>query len=119
VVHCILWGLLVNAILFVAVSLCTKPDQKAVEEIHDRLEAFFSTRNNGIHKALLALTAVIFVQAIVVSPYLPSVILFGWCPLPAFNYIISALELAVVGFFLGRNRLYEPDGSKKEFGKSH
>jgi SSS family solute:Na+ symporter len=118
VVHCILWGLLVNTVLFVLVSLCTKPDQKAAEEIHDELEAFFSTRNNAAHKVLLALVAVIFVQAIGVSPYLPSVILFGWCPLPAFNYIISAFELAVVGFFLGKNRLYEPDGSKKEFGRA-
>jgi hypothetical protein len=86
-----------------------------LKEIHDELEAFFSSRNNGVHKFLLLLVAVIFVQAIVISPYLPGVILFGWCPLPAFNYILSAFELAVVGFFLAKNRLYERDGSKKEF----
>jgi SSS family solute:Na+ symporter len=117
-VHCILWGLLVNTILFVVVSLFTPSDQQAVKEIHDEFDAFFSSRNNGIHKFLLVLVAVIFVQAIVISPYLPSVILFDWCPLPAFNYILCAFELAVVGFFLGKNRLYEPDGSKKEFGMS-
>jgi SSS family solute:Na+ symporter len=117
-VHCILWGLLVNTILFIVVSLYTKPDQRAIEEIHDELDAFFKTRNNATHKLLLVLVTAIFVQAIVISPYLPSIILFGWCPMPAFNYILCAFELAVVGFFLGRNRLYEPDGSKKEFGMS-
>ncbi|MDR2482298.1 MAG: sodium:solute symporter family protein [Treponema sp.] len=115
-VHGILWGLLVNVILFVTVSLCTRPDQRAITEIHDELDAFFRSRNTPAHKVLLALVAVIFVQAIVVSPYLPSVILFGWCPLPAFNYILCAFELAAAGYFLAKNRLYEPDGSKKEFG---
>jgi SSS family solute:Na+ symporter len=117
-VHCILWGLLVNTVLFIAVSLYTKADPKAAEEIHDELDAFFSTRNNTAHKVLLVLVAIIFVQAIVVSPYLPGTILFGWCPAPAFNFILSAFELAVVGHFLGKNRLYEADGSKKEFGRS-
>jgi SSS family solute:Na+ symporter len=117
-VHSILWGLLVNTILFVIVSFCTKPDQKAIEEIHDELDAFFSTRNTTGHKVMLVLVAIIFVQAIIVSPYLPSTILFGWCPTPAFNYILCAFELAVVGYFLAKNRLYEPDGSKKDFGRN-
>lgn len=115
VVHCILWGLLFNILIFVLVSLNSTPSPKAVSEIHDQLDAFFATRNSAGHKVLMALVAVIFVQSIIVSPYLPGTILFGWCPLPAFNFILCALELAVVGYFYCKNRLYEPDGSKKEF----
>lgn len=59
--------------------------------------------------------AAIFVQLIVVSPYLPGTILSGWCPLPLFNYLLGAIELAIVGIFFAKNRLYEPDGSKKDF----
>ena len=47
--------------------------------------------------------------------YRPATSLFGWCPLPAFNVIRGARERAVVGYFYAKNRLYEPDGSKKEF----
>ena len=97
------------------VSLCTKPDEKAVNEINIPLQKFFATRENGAHKVMLVIIAAIFVQLIVVSPYLPGTILFGWCPLPLFNYILGAIELAVVGIFFAKNRLYEPDGSKKEF----
>ena len=111
----ILWGLIVNVVLFLVVSLCTKPDEKAVNEINIPLQKFFATRENGAHKVMLVIIAAIFVQLIVVSPYLPGTILFGWCPLPLFNYILGAIELAVLGVFFAKNRLYEPDGSKKEF----
>ena len=111
----ILWGLLINLILFIVVSLCTKQDDRAAKEINEPLTRFFSTRNTVGYKVCIVLIAAIFVQLIVVSPYLPGTILFGWCPLPLFNYIIGAIELAVVGFFFAKNRLYERDGSKKAF----
>ncbi|MEI3519425.1 MAG: hypothetical protein V8R14_08890 [Clostridia bacterium] len=31
------------------------------------------------------------------------------------DYICGAVELAVIGYFFCKNRLYEKDGSKKEF----
>ena len=36
-------------------------------------------------------------------------------PPTVFNYALSAIELGVLGYFYGKNRLYEPDGSKKDF----
>ncbi len=111
----ILWGLLINLILYIAVSMATQPSDIAAKEIHEPLEKFFAPRNNSAHKVLVVLIALIFVQLIVISPYLPGTILFGWCPAPVFNWICGAIELCVVGYFFGKNRLYDPDGSKKDF----
>jgi len=114
VVHPILWGLFVNTILFIVVSLATKPEDRAIVDIHYFFDEFFKNRNNTTHKVLMVLVALVFVQLIVVTPYLPNPILFGWLPLQGFNVIIGAFELAIIGFFYAKNRLYEPDGSIKE-----
>ena len=111
----ILWGLGINTLLYIVVSLCTKPVEKAVKEINEPLSAFFATRNTAGHKVLLVLIVLVFIQLIVLSPYMPATILFGWCPAGLFNYICGAIELAVIGYFFCKNRLYEKDGSKKEF----
>lgn len=111
----ILWGLLVNLILYIVVSLATKEEEKATLEIYEPLRAFFKSRNTTGHIVLMVLAVLAFIQLIVLSPYLPSTILFGWCPLPVLNWILGAFELAVLGFFYSKNRLHEPDGSTKEF----
>lgn len=111
----ILWGLGINTLLYIVVSLFTKPVEKAVKEINEPLSAFFATRNTAGHKVLLVLIVLVFIQLIVLSPYMPATILFGWCPAGLFNYICGAIELAVIGYFFCKNRLYEKDGSKKEF----
>lgn len=111
----ILWGLGINLILYVVISLCTKADHQAAKEINEPLSKFFATRNTAAHKVLMILIVLVFVQLIVLSPYMPNTILFGWCPLALFNYICGAIELSVIGYFFCKNRLYEPDGRKKEF----
>ncbi|MDR1786185.1 MAG: sodium:solute symporter family protein [Spirochaetaceae bacterium] len=111
----ILWGLILGTILFVCVSLATKPDAEAVEAIHKPLDDFFKSRNTLGHKVCMFFSVVIFIQLILVSPKLPGIILFGWCPLPVFNWICGAVELAVLGYFYGKNRLFEADGNTKQF----
>ena len=113
----ILWGLIVNTILYVIVSLATQPDQRAIDEIVVPQRNFFASRNTKGHIVLLVLYAVVFVQAHIVGPVLPSdTLVFGWMAPTLFNYVLCAFELCVLGILYGRNRLYEPDGSKKEFG---
>ena len=114
--HPILWGLLVNVVLYVVVSLMTKQDEKAVREIHEPLSKFFESRNNNLQKVLLALFAVVYVQAHVIGVYLPNDhLLFGWCPPTVLNYFLVCVEFSILSFFYGKNRLYEADGSKKDF----
>ena len=114
----ILWGLILNAILYVVVSLATKQDDVAAKEIHEPLTKFFASRESTAHKVLLVLYVVVFIQCHIVGVYLPNTpenFLFGWMPPTVFNYVLCAIELAVLGYFFGKNRLYEPDGSKKDF----
>jgi hypothetical protein len=111
----ILWGLIIGTVLFVAVSLATKPDEEAVAAVHKPLEDFFASRNTVGHKVCMVFAVLIFVQLIILSPKLPGTILFGWCPLPVFNWIAGAVELSILGYFYGKNRLFEPDGSMKAF----
>lgn len=116
-VHCILWGLGINSVVYILVSLCTSnmaQTQKSVDEVMDFFEEHFRNRNGKTHNVLMALIALIFVQGIILTPYLPNPILFGWIPLQALNMVLCALETSVVGYFYARNRLYEPDGSVKE-----
>ena len=116
VVDPILWGLIINTILYVVVSLATQPDERAAKEINTPLTKFFASRESTGHKILLVLYIVVFIQSHIVGVYLPQdTFLFGWMPPTVFNYAISAIELAVLGYFYGKNRLYEPDGSKKDF----
>ncbi len=116
VVDPILWGLIINTILYVVVSLTTQPDERAAKEINTPLTKFFASRESTGHKILLVLYIVVFIQSHIVGVYLPQdTFLFGWMPPTVFNYAISAIELAVLGYFYGKNRLYEPDGSKKDF----
>ena len=114
----ILWGLILNTIIYVVVSLATKQDDQAAKEIHEPLFKFFASRENTAHKVLLVLYAVVFVQCHIVGVYLPNTpanFLFGWMPPTVFNYALCAIELAILGYFFGKNRLYEPDGSIKDF----
>lgn len=112
----ILWGLVVNTILYVVVSLATQPDARAEKEITGPLSAFFASRENTLHKVVLVLYAVVFVQSHIVGLYLPNeTFIFGWMPPTVFNYLLSGIELGILGYFYGKNRLYEPDGSKKDF----
>ena len=114
----ILWGLILNTIIYVVVSLATKQDDQAAKEIHEPLFKFFASRENTAHKVLLVLYAVVFVQCHIVGVYLPNTpanFLFGWMPPTVFNYALCAIELAILGYFFGKNRLYEPDGSMKDF----
>lgn len=112
----ILWGLIINTILYVVVSLATQPDARAAREINEPLTKFFASRENTAHKVLLVLYLVVFIQCHIVGVYLPNTTyLFGWLPPTVFNYALSAIELGVLGYFYGKNRLYEPDGSKKDF----
>jgi SSS family solute:Na+ symporter len=112
----ILWGLIVNTAIYVPVSLATRPDPRAEQEINAPLTAFFASRESTLHKALLALYAVVFIQSHIVGVYLPNdIFLFGWMTPTVFNYCLSVVELALLGVFYGRNRLYEPDGSIKDF----
>ena len=114
----ILWGLILNTIIYVVVSLATKQDDQAAKEIHEPLFKFFASRENTAHKVLLVLYAVVFVQCHIVGVYLPNTpanFRFGWMPPTVFNYALCAIELAILGYFFGKNRLYEPDGSMKDF----
>jgi SSS family solute:Na+ symporter len=111
----ILWGLIIGTVLFVVGSLATKPSEEAVAAVHKPLEDFFASRNTVGHKVCMVFTVIIFVQLIILSPKLPGTILFGWCPLPVFNWIAGAVELSILGYFYGKNRLFEPDGSVKDF----
>ncbi|WP_352408647.1 sodium:solute symporter family protein [Lawsonibacter hominis] len=112
----ILWGLILNAVVYVLVSLATAQDERAAREINEPLSKFFASRESTGHKVLLVLYVVVFVQCHIVGVNLPQDgFLFGWMPPTVFNYVLSAVELAVLGYFYGKNRLYEPDGSKKEF----
>jgi SSS family solute:Na+ symporter len=112
----ILWGLIVNSAIYVAVSLVTRPDPRAQQEINAPLTAFFASRESTLHKVLLALYVGVFVQSHIVGVYLPNdIFLFGWMTPTMFNYCLSSVELALLGIFYGRNRLYEPDGSMKDF----
>lgn len=111
----ILWGLIVNTILYVVVSLATQPEAHADTEILTPLSNFFASRESSLHKILLALYVVVFIQSHIIGVYLPKVLLFGWMSPTLFNYVLSAIELGVLGYFYGKNRLYEPDGSKKDF----
>jgi Na+/proline symporter len=112
----ILWGLIVNTVIYVAISLATRPDPRAQQEINAPLAAFFASRESTLHKVLLALYVVVFIQSHIVGVYLPNdIFLFGWMTPTIFNYCLSVVELALLGIFYGRNRLYEPDGSMKDF----
>lgn len=112
----ILWGLIINTIVYVVVSLLTPQDERAAEEINIPLSKFFASRESALHKVLLALYFIVFIQSHIVGVYLPNdIFLFGWMPPTFFNYCLCAVELGVLGIFYGRNRLYEPDGSKKDF----
>lgn len=111
----ILWGLIINAILYIVVSLATKPEEHADKEIHTPLNNFFASRESTLHKVVLVLYIVVFIQCHIVGMYLPKVLLFGWCSPTLLNYALSAIELGILGYFYGKNRLYEPDGSKKDF----
>lgn len=116
VIDPILWGLLLNTVVYIIVSVVTVPHESALKEIVIPFQKFFASRNSKGHKILLLLYFLVFVQSHIVGVYLPNDrFIFGWMPSTVFNYCLCAVELAVLGVFYARNRLYEPDGSKREF----
>ncbi|MEL7650187.1 MAG: sodium:solute symporter family protein [Sedimentibacter sp.] len=110
-VHPILWGLTLNTIVFILISLVTKNDEKAVSEIVDYFDTIFAAQNNFQHKIILCCIAIAFVQMII-TPYLPNIILFGWMPGQVFNYVLLAFEVSTIGYFLGKNRFKATEGKK-------
>ncbi|MDI3535103.1 MAG: solute:Na+ symporter, family [Thermosediminibacterales bacterium] len=108
IVHPILWGLAVNTLLLIVVSYLTPPPPKEVQErIHGYLNSIFEKRNNSTTKVLLVLLAIVFLQGHVLSPYLPDKIVLGWMPLGYFNYVIYAVELAVLTYLFAKNQIAE------------
>lgn len=87
-----------------AVSLATRTDPRVVAEVHDYLTGVFRPSNTTGHKVLMTLVAVAFVQGLILPPYLPETIVFGWVPLQTFVASLTAFELAIIGFFYARNR---------------
>lgn len=80
-VHVILWGLIPNVIVFVVISLVTKPDEQAVEEIVTPLKVHFSpTSQNAGFKVTMVLMVVILILANIVCPYIPGDAFLGWMP---------------------------------------
>jgi solute:Na+ symporter, SSS family len=106
----ILLGLAVNTALLVVLSLAQS--DAGIHEVHRYLDGVFAPKNNLANKVLMAAVAIVFVQGLLLPPYLPETILFGWLPLQLFVAVLVAFELALIGFFYARNRL---DGSEPEF----
>ena len=114
----VLWGALFNVPLFIIVSLCTKPDEKAAEEIPGFLSEFFRERNNTTFKVLLVLTLIVICQDIFTC-YMPNPILFGWIPFQWMNHWFVAIECSILGYLFCRNRFGPlPGDKKKAVGKS-
>lgn len=114
----VLWGALFNVPLFIIVSLCTKPDEKAAEEIPGFLSEFFRERNNTTFKVLLVLTLIVICQDIFTC-YMPNPILFGWIPFQWMNHWFVAIECSILGYLFCRNRFGPlPGDRKKAVGKS-
>jgi Na+/proline symporter len=113
----VLWSLLINTILFIVVSLATtQNDGKGVDEIVVALKQFFASRDNQKLRVFHVLIALLFFQMIIVPFLLPAgALAFGWLPLPTINFYLLMVESSVVAYLYAKNRLYEPDGSIKEF----
>lgn len=112
----ILIGLALNVALFIGVSMLTNPDERAEIEVHDYFAGVFGRKNTIGHKALMVLVVLAFLQGLIVPPYLPETIVFGWIPLQTFVASMTAIELAVIGFFYARNRF---DGIDPDFDPGH
>ncbi len=112
------WGIIINTIVFIVVSLATPNDEVAIKEFHEPLDKFFATRNNGVTKFCLAAYAVLYILSHVIACYMPmdtDKLIFGFMSPTMFTYTLTAFLLVIVGVFYAKNRLFEPDGSKKDF----
>ena len=103
----------VNTIVFVIVSMATKTDEKAVSETIDYFDKIFKKQNNSQHKVIMILIAIVFVQMLI-TPYLPNPILFGWMPGQVFNQVLLAFEVSFIGYFLAKNRFKATEGINLE-----
>jgi SSS family solute:Na+ symporter len=108
-VHPIIWGLTLNTILFIAVSLATKTDERASDEIHDYFDKIFKKQNNKEHNVIMLFVVLAFIQMLS-TPYMPNPILFGWIPFQAFNFVILAFEISTIGYFMAKNRFKATEG---------
>lgn len=113
--HVLLWGLIPNIIIFVLVSLMTKPDEKAVNEIVIPLEQHFLTRRTSAWKAAIALSVVILFIANIVLPFTSDTIYIGWVPLVTIIQLTVGCLWALFAYLWYKTRMHEPDGSIKEF----
>lgn len=112
--HVILCGLFANIIVFVIVSLLTKPDEKAYHEILEPLKRHFATRKSTSHKVWIVYTTLCYLSVFFVLPYLPDTMVGGWLPVVVIAQISYAVLFAISAFWYGKIRLYEKDGSTKE-----
>lgn len=113
-IHTILCGLIANTMIFVIVSLLTKPDEKAIHEIIEPLRRFFKSRKSVSHKAWMVYTVVLFLLVFFAMPHIPNDAYIGWCPLLMPVQAGFAILFAVSAWWYGKVRLYEKDGSTKE-----
>lgn len=112
------WGIIINTILYIVVSLKTQPDELAAKEIIEPFDKFFATRNNGTTRACHIAYLVLYVISHIVACYLPldtDNLVLGFLSQTMAVYCLVAFALVIVGVFYAKNRLYEPDGSKKDF----
>jgi len=111
-VHPILWGLFINTVLFIAVSLLTPPPaEKAVAEIHGYLNQIFAPRNTPAAKMWIIILALILIQGNLLPPYLPNPIVFGWIPFQFLNYILYAIELSIACYFFAKIQIGDIKGT--------
>ncbi len=81
-VHVIIWGLVPNTIVFILVSLLTKPDEEAVNDIVIPLKKHFAPASGqkGFY-ATIVLGIIIVVVSFIVIPHISNDLLIG--PFPA------------------------------------
>ena len=117
-VHVILWGLIPNIIVFVVVSLLTKPDEAAVADIVTPLRLHFApnSRRTGF-KVTMALMIVILIISYVVCAYIPGDSFIGWMPtLHAVQQSCGVLW-AVFAFMYYKFRICAADGTELRMGE--
>ncbi len=115
-VHVILWGLIPNFIVFIIVSLLTKPDEEAVRDIVIPLREYFAvnSKRSGF-KATMVLMAVILILSYFVCPYIPSDAFIGWVPALHVIQQLCGVLWAVFAWMYYKYRICGPDG--KELGE--
>ena len=117
-VHVILWGLIPNIIVFVVVSLLTKPDKQAADEIVIPLhEHFAPTSRRAGFKVTMVLMLGILVLSYIICPYIPSDSFVGWMPTLHIAQQSCGILWAVFAFLYYKYRICAPDGVELNEGE--